>query len=511
MIDLELIITVAASAVFLGLAALTAVRGKRGNALALPTALLCVDLFAYLGFGTLGEITGAPIWECFEAAAAALSGPLLFHLTLAFVGARRSRRVQLRLSYLAFGAVALSSLAPLLDDRWAGYAGGESWALAMLACTLPTFVYALWLLARHYRHSGRGEERARTQLFIATVGVGVGGASTDLVAIGGAPVVPQLADPAMLISAVLLTALALRARLVAGGLGTSVLTASLIGVIAVVAQFIVFRSLGSTTAALGLGTIGVTVVVIGAARAVWASYTEVQARTAHLATLGRLSSQMAHDIRNPLAAIRGAAQYLDEERKRGGSLRDNEAFLELILEQTERLDRVVGDYRRLGRAEPVFEEVDVEALIERVVENAQLGESAQLGVPHGDVDIQREASSIGTWRLDPELVATALENLVRNAIEALGERAGSVRVRAHAEEQTLSLSVTDDGPGMDARTREQAEQAFFTTKATGSGLGLAFARRVAEAHDGRLRIESALDRGTTVVLTLRQPRASVPA
>ena len=64
------------------------------------------------------------------------------------------------------------------------------------------------------------------------------------------------------------------------------------------------------------------------------------------------------------------------------------------------------------------------------------------------------------------------------------------------------LQVIDDGPGMDPRTREQAEEAFFTTKAGGTGLGLAFVRRVAEAHGGELRIQSRLGHGTTVTLVV---------
>ncbi|HHH27653.1 MAG TPA: two-component sensor histidine kinase, partial [Polyangiaceae bacterium] len=234
-----------------------------------------------------------------------------------------------------------------------------------------------------------------------------------------------------------------------------------------------------------------------AARAVWASHVEVRERTVHLATLGRLSAQMAHDIRNPLAAIRGAAQYLDEERKRGGALEDSAEFLTLILEQTERLDKVVSDYRRLGRAEPAFETAEVPALLARVLSNARLIAERE---PTIQVEGHPPVEAL-TWSLDPELVTTALENLVRNAVEAMPD-GGTIHIDSKLGGRTLSLRVSDDGPGMDARTREQSSQSFFTTKATGSGLGLAFARRVAEAHGGRLHIESAPGRGTSVTLVL---------
>lgn len=494
----QLYLTLAASAVFLGLAALSAIRGTKSSPLTMPTALLCVDLFAYNGLEVLGNLTSSAHWEWLESAAAALAVPLLFHLTLAFLGARRAHRSLLIATYAFFGAVVLSCLAPFANDAWGSYPGGDHWALLMLLGIAPAFVFACVILVRHYRESRSAEERARTQLFIVTVAILVGGVSTDLAVIAGATYVPQLASGSMLLSAILLTALALRARLLSGALTTLFVTAVLVGVIGVVAQSLVFYWLGELILGLTTGTVIVTLLLLFAARLIWSAHTEVRARTAHLATLGRLSAQMAHDIRNPLAAIRGAAQYLAEERRRGNSLEDQGEFIDLILDQTERIDRVVGDYRRLGGATPEPVETDVDALLAGVATGAALSVRSD----EATVEVRCEASNIGTWHLDPELVTTALENLIRNSVEALEDDRGTITLDARRTEETLSIEVTDDGPGMDARTREQAEEAFFTTKAQGSGLGLAFARRVAEAHGGQLKIRSALGRGTTVELTL---------
>jgi signal transduction histidine kinase len=495
----DLIFTVGASAVFLGLAGLGATRSSRST-LAAPTALLCVDLFAYNTLELLGNLTAAPYWQWLESAAAAMAAPLLFHLALTFLGARRQQRVGLRLTYGYFGAIAASCAAPFVQPDWASYPGGDSWALAMLAGVLVSFGYASALLVRHYRATGSAEERARTQLFILTVVVGVGGPATDLAAIAGAAAVPRLAAARMLTSALLLTGLALRSRVLRGTIPVLVVNAALIGVVGVIAQLQVFRAFGGETTLFVIGTISVTLLLLMAARAVWSALTEHRTRTVHLATLGRLSAQMAHDIRNPLAAIHGAAQYLDEERKRGGTLEEHREFLEIILEQTARLERVVQDYRRLGRAEPELAEVDVEALLAALVEGANMATDAK-----DRVEVRAELDAAGIHHLDAELLRTAVENLVRNAVEGIEEK-GTVIVRASVTEargrRWLVLEVIDDGPGMDARTRERAEQDFFTTKAQGSGLGLAFARRVAEAHGGEMMIESNLGRGTRVRLTL---------
>jgi signal transduction histidine kinase len=493
------IFTLSASAAFLGLAALVAIRGAK-NPLALPLALLCVDLFAYNSLEVLGNTTDTSSWEWPESAAAALAAPLLVHFALTFLGARRGQRVVLVGSYVYFGLVAASCFLPIFVPSLGAYPGGPWWAIAMLGGIAPCFAWISVLLVRHYKDSGSPEERARTQLFIGTIVIGVGGQATDLLAIAGVSRTPELAAGGMLLAALLLSALALRFRMMRGTLALLMVNLALIGVVGVVLQVLVFSWLGHATALFVLGTVAVTLVLLGSARAVWSSFAAYRERTGHLVMLGRLSAQMAHDIRNPLAAIRGAAQYLDVERERDGRLSDHREFLDLILEQTDRLERVVRDYQRLGRAEPVRTPVDVEKLVASVVEGARVSQSS--------IEVCDDVETgLPTCALDGDLLSAALENLVRNAIEAMNERGrGTVRVRADQREERgrvwLRLSVADDGPGMDALTREQAEEAFFTTKATGTGLGLAFVRRVAEAHGGRLRIESKLDAGTTVTLVL---------
>lgn len=502
-VSAEQIFTLAASAAFLGLAALAAFRGAN-NPLALPLALLCADLFAYNSLEVLGSVTASPRWEWLESVSAALAAPLLVHFTLVFLGARRERRDLLIASYGYFLLVAASCLVPFALPAWSEYPGGDRWALAMLIGVVPAFSFLAVQLVRHYRSTGSPDERARTQLFIGTIVIGVGGPVTDLLAIAGASVAPRLAAGGMLLSAILLTALTLRVRLLRGTIAMVLVNAVLIGVVGVVAHLMVYRWLGRETALLVIGTVAVTLVSLGAARTVWSAFTTYRERSAHLATLGRLSAQMAHDIRNPLAAIRGAAQYLETERDRGGRLDEHGEFLDLILEQADRLERVVRDYQRLGRAEPVRTPTDAAELVASVAKGARVSEraaSAKLEV-RAEID-----GDLGEPAIDPDLVSAALENLARNAIEAMeGARGSSVRIAARRESQsgrdTLVVSVTDDGPGMDARTREQAEEAFFTTKAQGTGLGLAFVRRVAEAHGGSLRIESRLGQGTTVTLSI---------
>ncbi|MCC6873721.1 MAG: HAMP domain-containing histidine kinase [Sandaracinaceae bacterium] len=496
--------TLGASACFLGLAALAAVRAQR-NPLALPLALLCADLFAYNSLDVLGSLLGGVEWEWLEAATASLAAPLMLHFILAFVGARRAQRTVLIASYVFFGALALASVSPLAVPAMRWFPSSDRWAQLMLLGVVPAYAIAAVLVVRHYRSNVEPEERARTQLLVGTVVIGVGGPATDLAHIAGATASPRLAAGGMLVGAILLTALALRFRLVRGATALLIVNVLLIGVVGVVAQIVFIRLAGERLALLALGTSGIILAILASARTVWIAFTGVRERSAYLTTLGRLSAQMAHDIRNPLAAIKGAAQYLQEERAQGRSLDGAADFVELILEQTERLDRVVQHYQRLGRAVPEPHVLDVAALLERVAD----GVRAMPAVRDASITIDVEAEPLSA-SLDEDLLSAALENLARNAVEAIGGKPGRVVLRAELERDAVSIAVTDDGPGMDARTRERATEEFFTTKSEGTGLGLAFVRRVAQAHGGRMYVESALGKGTTVRLVVPIDRRSAP-
>jgi two-component system sensor histidine kinase HydH len=112
--------------------------------------------------------------------------------------------------------------------------------------------------------------------------------------------------------------------------------------------------------------------------------------------------------------------------------------------------------------------------------------------------------------LDRDLVRAALESLVRNAREAMADRRGGrIDLVLEVRGRALTIRVEDDGPGMDARTRERAFDAFYTTKATASGLGLALVARVARAHGGSVSIRERQGGGT--VIELRFPRAHISA
>jgi signal transduction histidine kinase len=265
------------------------------------------------------------------------------------------------------------------------------------------------------------------------------------------------------------------------------------------AALLVFVRLGGIAAMLVLGAATVTLASVAASRRLLAEGAERHARRDQLATLGRFTAQMAHDVKNPLAALKGAAQLLREDLSRPSAGIDRERFADLMLDQIDRIDGVVDLYGRLARLAPQPEPLDINEAVRGVLALQSLAREA-VAVR---VDL---AEPIPRCCADAAMLARVIENLVRNAMEAMAG-GGTVIVSTAAAPAGVVLSVKDDGCGMDARTRERAFDDFFTTKPHGSGLGLAFVKRIVDAHGGRVSLQSEPGRGTVVRVHLPGDRS----
>ncbi len=495
-------LTLGSSIVFLALAGLSAMRARR-EPLALRLGALYLDLFAYDVLDLIGVSSHAaePLW--LNAATAGLAVPLAFDVVVTFTGQRRRLAWVTRALFVYFGVLALACLVPFVVPGFGFFPLSAAWAAFVAPLLSVGFGYGVLLLVRHLRGC-REDDRPSARLVLAALVLGVGGAGTDVFAIAGAPV-PHLAAWGLLAAGVLLAAGTLRFQLAGGFTPRAMATSIAIALGGIVAQLAMVRMWSTSGALVVLSSVVVTLAVWGALRHVSGLHAEQAVRLRYHATLGRLAAQMAHDVRNPLAAVRGCAQFLMEERAHGRSLDPHASYLTLILEQTERIGRVVDDYQRLGRAEAVRTRIDLGEIVRDVVEAQRmaLGEGVRIDLVLADAPAVHG---------DGALIAGALENLIRNAHEAMAE-GGTIRVSTVRAGPRLVLRVVDEGSGMDAVTREHALDDFFTTKATGSGLGLAFVRRVADAHETSVRISSVASRGTTVELAflLFEPEASQPS
>lgn len=231
-----------------------------------------------------------------------------------------------------------------------------------------------------------------------------------------------------------------------------------------------------------------------------------------LSALGNLAAGLAHEIRNPLSSIRGYATYLTER------LKDDplgHATGELLIEETARLDRVLGDLLGLARPRDLAPApVHLRELLSRVLavaapDAAEKGVRLVAGAPEGGDDVAS---------VDADRLMQAVLNLVINAIQATdagGEvevalerepaRQGGAAGPGGGEAPGWRIRVRDTGCGMAPETASQVFTPYFTTRANGTGLGLAIARQVVEQHGGVIRASSLPGHGTTMTILLPGP------
>jgi signal transduction histidine kinase len=480
----------------LTLGVLSLVRGRR-SPLSLPLALLCFDMFGF-SFAPLARVVSdSRVFSTADSVCTAMAAPLALHFVVVFVGARRAHARSAAAAYVVFGALALSSVVGFGSAWGRAWLDSRAWHEVFLLAWAPTMALILLLLIRHLLRDQDPSEKARTRLVLAALAVGGAAATMDELAEVGLHL-PKLAPVGALMGTILVSLAAFRFRLLESDLSvsTAVYTTAL-AFASLVAYLAVFLLLGGNVAALALATVTVTVLVAAAVREVVSSFAAQRARASEMATLGRFSSQMAHDLKNPLATIKGALQFMKEERAQGRSLDAQHEFIDVMLEQVDRLHRVVDDYQRVGKVQPMARTVNVNDLVRSVI-------SLEPFAAKGSVTIQENlGAGLPSLEVDPDLVAQALQNVIRNAFEAM-PNGGTLAVRTQASERVpgVVIAIADSGEGMDARKVDRAFDEFYTTKPEGTGLGLAFVRRVAQAHRGSVTIESKVGIGTTVRIQL---------
>lgn len=221
-------------------------------------------------------------------------------------------------------------------------------------------------------------------------------------------------------------------------------------------------------------------------------------RAGKLSALGQLTSGLAHEIRNPLASILGAAEAMAEDYPEGHR---KHSLSRVMLREIERLDRVVDEFLAFARpSSSTAERVNAVALAKEVIE---LTSSQARGA---DVEVSSELPAALFVRGDRDQLSQVLLNLTLNAFQAVHESPTrrvtyATQRRTVAGQSLVCVGVRDTGPGIAAEHREQIFNPYFTTREGGAGLGLPISSRIAENHGGFLDVDAS-DAGTTVWLCL---------
>jgi PAS domain S-box-containing protein len=211
-----------------------------------------------------------------------------------------------------------------------------------------------------------------------------------------------------------------------------------------------------------------------------------------LVQLGKMAAIVAHEVRNPLAGIRGAMQVMGRRFPAGGA---EHSIINEVIARVDTLNNIVQDLLLFARPrQPVMAEVRVSQLVDQTLSLLQDDPKyagVSTSVEGGDLAIIADASQL-------QLV---LLNLLINGAQAMAGR-GEIRIFAEDTDGWHELRVIDQGPGIPEDVREHLFEPFFTTKHRGTGLGLATARRILESHGGTLALECPPAGGTVAIVRL---------
>jgi signal transduction histidine kinase len=218
-----------------------------------------------------------------------------------------------------------------------------------------------------------------------------------------------------------------------------------------------------------------------------------------MATVGRLSLKVAHEVRNPISAIELNAEMLQEivGGQPGAEMEEAKHLVAAIRDQVSALDALTEEYLAFARfPRPQFEEESINELVRELAEFVR-----PVALRQGlTVRVETDPAT-PTMEIDRGLLRQAVLNLVKNAFEALS-RGGDVTIRSRLDGEAVEVAVSDTGPGITTAVAERLFEPFFTTKPQGTGLGLGIARQITEEHGGELRWTNAPERGVTFTIRL---------
>lgn len=223
-----------------------------------------------------------------------------------------------------------------------------------------------------------------------------------------------------------------------------------------------------------------------------------------LAAVGRVTAQVAHEVRNPLSSIGLNTELLEEAVRKAhfaapSEEREARALLAAISTEVDRLTEVTDQYLRLARLpKPALAPEDVNQLLARVLDFSQK-ELERAGVQVERAFDERQPRALA----DEGQLRQVFLNLLRNSREAM-PAGGTLRVGSRATEDAVEVTISDTGAGIPPEVQARLFEPFFSTKSGGTGLGLSLARQILEAHGGSIACTSTAKEGTTFLLRVRR-------
>ena len=516
----------------------------RGKILNVTLALLSLATFGWCFGQFMGEVVstkGAVLfWTRFNLAAAVFIPLFYFHFVLALVGRLSRAKLFLALAYLAAGALLVLVLTPLFVADVAPYPGyrfypvpGPAYSLFALYLGVLFLAGFAQLVGQAWRGVGAEQNQAFYVLLASIVGF-LGGMTAFFPVFNlNWPVVSYYAMPlylALTVYAIVKHRLLEIDVVFRTGLVYTVLTVFFAG----------FYALGILLAGRAFqeiihfsGPVATLVVVFISVIVFQPLKDRVQAwvdrlfargsyyyqqlvndlsaeniklyrgliQADKLGAIGVIAAGMAHEIKNPLASIKGLTQVLPE------NLDDKEfivKYIEIVPRQLDRINRIVEDLLAFSQPkELVVRPVDPEKVLTDVLRLVE-GQCRKAGIT-----VVTDCRPVPALQADPERLDQVFMNIILNAIQAM-PNGGTVNVKCQMTNDKCLIEISDSGQGIPAEKLPNIFDPFYTTKERGSGLGLAVTYRIVKEHGGEITAESQAGKGTTFKIWLpTAPKRSV--
>ncbi len=220
-------------------------------------------------------------------------------------------------------------------------------------------------------------------------------------------------------------------------------------------------------------------------------------RSRRMAALGKMAAGIAHEIRNPLGTLRGFAHYFGSQ---DGATKESKGYAALMVSEVDRLNRNVSGLLQFARPRDLqFQSVKLDGLIAKTVALME-GDFANHAL-----NFHWQCNTDLTVEADPDLLLQVLMNLLKNSISATPS-GGEISIAGSEDDHHVRVIVSDTGDGMTEKECEKMFDPFFTTRKSGTGLGLAVSHQIIEQHHGVIEVETAKGQGTTVIVVLPKRR-----
>ncbi len=222
------------------------------------------------------------------------------------------------------------------------------------------------------------------------------------------------------------------------------------------------------------------------------------ARSEQMNAMGQLASGVAHEIRNPLNSIATIVQQLDKDFE---PLENNEEYHQLakiVYKEVRRMNETIVNFLRFSKPEPI---VRKDFQLSELIKSVQVQYKLLLKEKSIELSIEQNWDGIVNW--DNDKIKQVLINLIQNSIEAMGN-SGKITIKISSEKKDIIVEVTDTGNGIPKENIQRIFNLYYTTKATGTGIGLGIIQRIINEHDGIITVKSEVNNGASFIITIPQ-------